>query len=153
MESSGSNMGSSGSNKGSSGRNMGSSGSNKGNRVSNKGNTMDSSVKTTGSGNIKDVGFGGLVTDGHLLLSKFSKKPRKAMVIDIRSNEEFRQGHVPYSLNIPHSSAFLPDGSLSSNAASASLSNNRGRFMAVVGNKGESAPIVSSMEGRWSLVL
>jgi len=80
-----------------------------------------------------------------LLLSKLSKKLRKAMVIDIRSNEEFRQGHVPYSLNIPHNSAFLPDGSLSSNTAANSLSSNRGRVIAVVGNKGESAPIVSYM--------
>ncbi len=98
------------------------------------------------SGN-KSGNAGGVVMDGSLLLNKTptksGKKSRKPLVIDIRPNEEFRLGHVPNSINIPHGSAFSPDGSLTSNAVATTLANVRGRVMIVVGNKGESAPIVS----------
>lgn len=87
--------------------------------------------------------------DGSLLLhrntAKTKKKVRpKAFVVDIRPNEEFRLGHVPHSINIPHDAAFLPDGSLvPSQGASALMAVPHGRIVCVVGNKGEAAPIVS----------
>ena len=65
-------------------------------------------------------------------------------MVDIRSNEEFRFGHVPHSVNISHDLAFQPDGSLTpSQAASNLLAVPQGRTVCVVGNKGETGPIVS----------
>ena len=71
-------------------------------------------------------------------------KRRTAIVVDIRTNEEFRAGHVPNSINIPADSAFQADGTLVPSPAAQKLANTpRGRVICVVGNKGESAPRVS----------
>ena len=73
----------------------------------------------------------------------------KGFVVDIRSNEEFRQGHVPNSINIPHDSAFLADGSLAPCKAAATLSSAGGKILCIVGNKGDAAAAVVS---GWGLV-
>lgn len=82
-------------------------------------------------------------------ISKSRKKIRpKAVVVDIRCNEEFRSGHVPNSINLPHDAAIQPNGSLTPTAAAQKLKSvPRGRVVCVVGNKGETAPIVSEGEG------
>ena len=83
--------------------------------------------------------------------SSGTRKSRpKGFVVDIRSNEEFRQGHVPHSINMPHDSAFVADGSLAPSKAAATLSAVGGKILCVVGNKGDAAAsIVSGVGGRW----
>ena len=121
-----------------------------------QGSSSNKGSSNKGSSN-KGSNTGSIVMDGNLLLNrtptKTGKKSRRAMVIDIRSNEEFRLGHVQYSISIPHSSAFLPDGSLNPGTAASTLgANYRSRVIVVVGNKGESAPIVSLLRTILDLV-
>ncbi|CAI8006071.1 TBC domain-containing protein kinase-like protein, partial [Geodia barretti] len=72
---------------------------------------------------------------------KGGRKGRKGVLVDIRSQEEFRAGHVPGSLSLPHQLAFQPDGSLTPSLPSSSLSSVRtSRVIIVVANKGKSGP-------------
>ena len=72
------------------------------------------------------------------------KRSKKAVVVDIRSQEEFRLGHVPSSISLPQSQAFQPDGSLSPSKSSITLSGlPKGRVIIVIGSKGEAGPVVS----------
>ena len=72
-----------------------------------------------------------------------AKKSRlKAIVVDIRSSEEFRLGHLPNSKNIPESAAFQADGSLSPSLSLGAVP--KGRVVVVVGGKKEKEPVVSS---------
>ena len=69
---------------------------------------------------------------------------QKAVIVDIRPQEEYRQGHVINSLNVPQLQAFQPDGSLSHSQSSSTLSRiPRGRVIIVVGSKGDTGPVVS----------
>ena len=79
------------------------------------------------------------------------KKSRpKGFVVDIRSNEEFRQGHVPNSISLPHDVAFAADGSLAPSKAAVALSAVGGKILCVVGNKGDAAAaIVSEWHALW----
>lgn len=71
-----------------------------------------------------------------------AKKSRlKARVVDIRSNEEFRLGHLPNSRNIPESVAFQADGSFNPTLSLGSVS--KGRVVVVVGGKKENEAVVS----------
>ena len=73
------------------------------------------------------------------------KKSRlKAAVVDIRSTEEYRLGHLPYSLSIPETTAFQADGSLNTSQASLTLGTiPKGRVIIVVGGKRENEAVVS----------
>ena len=86
--------------------------------------------------------------DGNILLFKTPAKSKsaarpKAVVVDIRSYEEFRLGHTPGAISVPHDTTFLPDGSLVSQASAKLKNIPRGRVIIVVGGKGEAAPTVS----------
>jgi rhodanese-related sulfurtransferase len=100
----------------------------------------------------RDVGVAepgsSLLFNRNLLKNKKRVRP-KAFVVDIRSTEEFRLGHVPGSVNIScDGSALQPDGSLVQTPATQKLKSvPRGRVVCVVGNKGEAAPIVSGEGG------
>lgn len=65
-------------------------------------------------------------------------------MVDIRSYEEFRQGHVPNSISLPHDTAFAADGSLAPSKAAVSLSAVGGKILCVVGNKGDAAAAIVS---------
>ena len=58
--------------------------------------------------------------------------------------DRFRFGHVPGSLNLPHTHAFQPDGSLTPSQASSVLASSirASRVVVIVANKGESGPVV-----------
>ena len=72
-----------------------------------------------------------------------AKKSRlKARVVDIRSTEEFRLGHLPNSKNIPENSAFQADGSLNPSLSLGTVP--KGRVIVVVGGKKEKEPVVSN---------
>lgn len=73
------------------------------------------------------------------------KKSRlKAVVVDIRSTEDFRSGHLPNSINIPETLAFQADGSLNPSQSTLALGSiPKGRVIAVVGGKRDNAAVVS----------
>ena len=72
------------------------------------------------------------------------KKSRaKAVVVDVRTNEEFRLGHLPNSVNIPETLAFQADGSLNQQSSLTLGSPPKGRVIVVVGGRKENEPVVS----------
>ena len=73
------------------------------------------------------------------------KKSRlKAVVVDIRSPEEFRLGHLPHSISLPENYAFQADGSLNPSQSALTLGTiPKGRVIVVVGGKKEVEPVVS----------
>lgn len=52
-------------------------------------------------------------------------------------------GHVPHSLNIPHTEAFASDGSLNPCQSVNALWKQRGRIIVIVANKGDPGAMVS----------
>ena len=72
------------------------------------------------------------------------KSHLKARVVDIRSSEEFRLGHVLTSKNIPESAAFQADGSLNPSLSLGAVP--KGRVIVVVGGKKEKEPVVSTCD-------
>ena len=72
------------------------------------------------------------------------KTRQKAVVVDIRTTEDFRLGHVPNSISIPETSAFQPDGSLHPSQAVLTLgAMPKGRVIIVIGGKKENVAVVS----------
>ena len=69
---------------------------------------------------------------------------QKAIIVDIRQQDEYRQGHVINSINVPQLQAFQADGSLSPSQSTSALGRiPRGRVIIVMGSKGDAGPVVS----------
>ena len=77
------------------------------------------------------------------------KSRKKAVVVYIRSNEEFRLGHLPHAINIPEAQAFQADGSLNQQSALTLGTPPKGRVMIVVGSKKENEPVVNQYSILW----
>lgn len=74
------------------------------------------------------------------------KSRQKAVVVDIRTTEDFRLGHVPNSISIPEMSAFQPDGSLHPSPAVLTLGTiPKGHVIIVMGGKKENVAVVSKL--------
>uniref|UniRef100_UPI00358E9E24 TBC domain-containing protein kinase-like protein isoform X2 n=1 Tax=Myxine glutinosa TaxID=7769 RepID=UPI00358E9E24 len=69
-------------------------------------------------------------------------RPR-ALVLDVRSADEFSRGHLSGSINIPAGTALTPGGALCP-AASNSLAQQRGRVIVLVGNASRTAATVAA---------
>lgn len=71
------------------------------------------------------------------------KSRQKAVVVDIRTTEEFRLGHIPNSISIPETLAFQADGSLVQTQSTLTLTTlPKGRVIIVVGGKKENVAVV-----------
>jgi TBC domain-containing protein kinase-like protein len=69
--------------------------------------------------------------------TRFSRP--KIIVVDVRNYEDYNRGAVPTSINMPYTSAFSADGALLPTNEANILNANRGKIIAVVGNRGDSA--------------
>ena len=56
----------------------------------------------------------------------------------------YRMGHVPRSLNLPHTEAFSSDGSLNPSSAATALNQQKGKLVIVVAGKGDPGATVST---------
>ncbi len=89
-------------------------------------------------------------TTSNLLLGRGGAKGvkrsrQRGVIVDIRSVEEFRQGHVTNSLSVPQDTAFLADGSLSPSSQGGGLTRvPRGRVLVVMGSKADTGQVVST---------
>lgn len=69
------------------------------------------------------------------------EKKHEAIVVDIRSEEEYRTGHVPHSINLPHTDAFSSNGSLVDNPVVTSLKEQHyGKIIIIVANTNDPGP-------------
>ena len=74
------------------------------------------------------------------------KSRQRAVVVDIRTTEDFRLGYVPNSISIPETSAFQPDGSLRPSQAVLALGMiPKGHVIIVMGGKKENVAVVSKL--------
>ncbi|CAG7834345.1 unnamed protein product [Allacma fusca] len=69
--------------------------------------------------------------------TRFNKP--KMVVVDVRNYEDYNRGAIPTSINMPYVSSFSADGSLIPTTEVNILNSNRGKIIAVVGNRGDSA--------------
>jgi len=96
-------------------------------------------------GRLEPLGFHSNSQSNHGdgLLRSGKGKRGKAVVVDIRSPEEFRQGHVTGSLSV--SQEFAADGSLSPGQVSLTRVP-RGRVLVVLGAQADTGPVVSVLD-------